>query len=134
MMPRPPAWLAWGLFGLWLAGINITSMLPGEEVDKVMLFEGFDKLLHVGVFFAGGVLLFVALMVTRRLRMSRWRAAVLVVLALGVFAVFDEQRQTGVPGREGANPGDLAANWLGIVASAVCGVAAYERVFRSAAS
>lgn len=113
-------WQAWTLFVFWVLGLQIATSLPGQQVEKVMFFEGFDKLVHFAVFILGGLLLHTALSIGRSTaRWHRWCRTIATVLLLALLGAMDEVRQIWTPGRVGSDLGDFTADFLGAMTAAV---------------
>lgn len=120
--------VSWSLFGLWFATLNVLSSMPIPEMPPALDWSFGDKFAHISIFGAGAFLLAIA-----------WsssspgvplRRFVIVFLLLTAFGVADEFRQLWVPGRMGADPGDMLANLTGSFAGALLAwffIAAFHR-------
>jgi VanZ family protein len=100
---------AWLPVVAYAALIFYFSSRPGRGLPR-WWFMRYDKVLHAGEYFWFGLLIARALWMSGlRLGRAAWAA-----IAIGVaFGVSDEFHQTFVPGRQGNDPGDLAADATG---------------------
>jgi VanZ family protein len=108
------------LASAWLPVIAYAALIfyfssrPGGGLPR-WWFMRYDKVLHAGEYFWLGALLARALWISG-LRPGRAALAGLGIAAL--FGVTDEFHQTFVPGRQGNDPGDLAADATGAAGGA----------------
>lgn len=127
-MSRTAAWL---IFAFWFLGINLLSSLPGSSIPSGPEIPHFDKIAHFVIFFTGSFLLDNALrQAGRPLGFPRFLLAFGIVAAIGIV---DELRQVFTPGRDGACPYDMIANFLGALTGASLSLTAHAsfcRIFR----
>jgi VanZ family protein len=115
--------LLWTLFVLWL-GILFFFSSNESPKDMPTLLPHQDKVIHF-VFYAGGACALAGAMVRSFLLRGAWLlVATVVVLALA--GALDEYNQQFVPGRQGMDPYDWAADIFG----AACGVVILGRLRR----
>lgn len=110
---RSLLFVSWGVFLLWFLVLNILSSIPNPEAPSGFSFPMADKVVHFLLFYFGAASLANAAGLT-------WRGRELVVccvsaLLLIFLGVGDEFRQLLVPGRSGADFGDMLANALGSI-------------------
>jgi VanZ family protein len=108
---------------LYLGLITTLSSQTGKELPQVWWMR-FDKVLHVLEYGGLGFLVSFALGATMRRRLL-W--ATLFGIAFGVI---DEFHQSFVPGRQGNDPGDMAADLVGAFAGALSFSLLQPLVFR----
>ncbi len=114
---KPYRILCWSLFGLWFVTLNIVSSIPFPEVPATLSFKFSDKIAHFGIFGLGAFLLAAAWCASKRgLSVKRF---VNVFLLLTLMGIADEIRQLFIPGRSGADLGDMTANTIGALAGTV---------------
>jgi len=102
--------LLWTLFAVWL-GILFFFSSNESPKDMPTLLPHQDKVIHF-VFYAGGACALAgALVRSFSLRGARLLAATVAVLALA--GALDEYNQQFVPGRQGMDPYDWAADIVG---------------------
>lgn len=106
----------WCLFVLWFVTINILSSLPNPQAPPAFSFPHADKAVHFLMFFSGALVLATAWNAGKNSpRVSRFFWTFVLLAILGVL---DEFRQLAIPGRSGADPGDMIANATGALAGA----------------
>lgn len=111
---KPLSWLA---VAAWAGAVFCLSALSGDEVEKLNIFELWDKAAHFLAFAAGGLLM------AHALRLSSawpWRRIVLAAaLAVSLYGGADEWHQLYTPKRSGADLGDWIADTLGALSGAL---------------
>jgi VanZ family protein len=116
--------LLWALFVIWL-GILFFFSSNESPKDMPMLLPHQDKVIHF-VFYAGGACALAGAL-ARSFGLHGLALVVLTVLALSLAGALDEYNQQFVPGRQGMDPYDWAADILG----AACGVLVLGRLRRA---
>ena len=116
--------LLWALFVLWL-GILFFFSSNESPKDMPTLLPHQDKVIHF-VFYAGGACALAGAL-ARSFSLRGLSLVVLTVLALSLAGALDEYNQQFVPGRQGMDPYDWAADILG----AACGVLVLGRLRRA---
>jgi VanZ family protein len=116
--------LLWALFVIWL-GILFFFSSNESPKDMPMLLPHQDKVIHF-VFYAGGACALAGAL-ARSFGLHGLAMVVLTVLALSLAGALDEYNQQFVPGRQGMDPYDWAADILG----AACGVLVLGRLRRA---
>lgn len=111
--------IAWVLFFSWICGVMVLSSIRGDyfskfDVPRQVWGMGFDKIVHFGLFCAGGILLTTALHLT--FRWSRKTLFMVVVCSLALFGILDELHQLFTLHRSGADVRDWIADTLGATA------------------
>ena len=102
--------LLWALFVIWL-GILFFFSSSESPKDMPMLLPHQDKVIHF-VFYAGGACALAGAL-ARAFGLRGLSLVVLTVLALSLAGALDEYNQQFVPGRQGMDPYDWAADFLG---------------------
>ncbi|BCX49530.1 resistance protein vanZ [Haloferula helveola] len=106
---RPAPWF--GAFAVWFGVLWwLSSGVP--DFPETLQFRSSDKILHIGYFFGGAGLLSAGLFLRHPDAPARKRIVVSVV-ALTLVGILDEFHQSFVPGRQGNDPYDLAADIIG---------------------
>ncbi len=108
--------VCWAAFAGWLAGLWWVSSLPGTVFQSGPDIPYFDKVIHIGFFFVGGLILSAS--VVNTFGWTGWRPALAVIATMAVIGVVDELHQTFTPNRQGGDPGDWMADIAGGVAAA----------------
>ena len=104
---------------LWMVVIFCLSSVPGKHIPKIYLLHQAAHLIEYSVF---GVLLARAL-AHLEIKLNVWTLSLLSVLLIAFFAIFDEWRQSFVPGRTG----NLSTVFFD-TAYAILGVALYDEI------
>ena len=116
--------LLWALFVIWL-GILFFFSSNESPKDMPTLLPHQDKVIHF-VFYAGGACALAGAL-ARSFGLRGLALVVLTILALSLAGALDEYNQQFVPGRQGMDPYDWAADILG----AACGVLVLGRLRRA---
>jgi VanZ family protein len=114
---HPALWLA--AFLLWFGTLWWLSSAarPLHHPPPVPLS---DKILHFGWFFGGAGLLCAFLYRLRPQSRRPLASASFAAIVLVATGVLDEWHQSRVPGRQGNDPADLAADIAGSIAGILC--------------
>ncbi|MBI3195742.1 MAG: VanZ family protein [Ignavibacteriae bacterium] len=99
----------------WAIIIFIASSFPSVRLPKFE-FISVDKLLHIGVFFVLGFLVFRALESNKQEQMKTWKRVVVSSLLSISYGVADEVHQSFVPGRH-LDKYDMLADAIGALAA-----------------
>ena len=116
--------LLWALFVIWL-GILFFFSSNESPKDMPTLLPHQDKVIHF-VFYAGGACALAGAL-ARSFGLRELSLVVLTVLTLSLAGALDEYNQQFVPGRQGMDPYDWAADIFG----AACGVLVLGRLRRA---
>ena len=95
----------------WALVIYAASSIPANDLPNIFLLK-FDKLIHIGIFFVLGVLVYRALEPYIRAERFDWKRAILVVVIVIAYAFSDEFHQSSVPGRS-VDGNDILADTVG---------------------
>ncbi|MBI5217203.1 MAG: VanZ family protein [Ignavibacteriae bacterium] len=98
---------------VWAIIIFIASSIPSVRLPKLELIS-VDKLLHIGIFFVLGVLVFRAFESNKQEPMKTWKRVVLSSLLTISYGVADEVHQSFVPGRH-LDKYDMLADAIGAI-------------------
>jgi len=127
LLRHPGPWF--GAFATWFGVLWwLSSGIP--TVPEVLSFRASDKLMHFGYFFGGAGLLSASLF-TAAPGLADGRRIVVTAVVVGLVGALDEFHQSFVPGRQGNDPADLAADVLGAIAGAFA-FQPFRQMFRSA--
>jgi VanZ family protein len=97
---------------VWAAFIYTASSVPSGRLQWWLLHR-FDKLVHLGIFYVLGLLVYRALHEGNApSTFSSKRVVLMLIIVLG-YGFFDEFHQTFTPGRSGMDLGDLIADVAG---------------------
>ena len=116
--------MLWTLFVIWL-GILFFFSSNESPKDMPTLLPHQDKVIHF-VFYAGGACALAGALVGSFSLRGTWLLAA-TVAALALAGALDEYNQQFVPGRQGMDPYDWAADIFG----AACGVVVLGRLRRA---
>lgn len=114
-LPRHPGFWFAG-FGLWLLALWWISSDVRDLPETGLSFT--DKILHFGWFLGGAGLLSAALYSIRP-ETPALRRIILAVLLVTLIGLLDEFHQSFVEGRQGNDPFDLLADFLGATTGAL---------------
>jgi VanZ family protein len=111
---------------LWLLAILLATLTPGEQLPETPDVIGFDKLVHLGLFF---ILTFLWYRVGRKNRKEKLNKIKFItkylVFGIGI-AILVEYLQRFIPGRS-FDFWDMAANILGGTIGTVCFYILYRK-------
>ncbi|MDP2209292.1 MAG: VanZ family protein [Bacteroidota bacterium] len=96
---------------IWAFLIMIASSIPADKLPNVQIF-GWDKIAHVCVFFIFGILILRSLYHRNKTINSKKQIAMLTVVFVVSFGIFDELFQSIIPGRT-SDIYDLVADAVG---------------------
>jgi len=101
---------------LWAIVVLVLCLIPPSQItsNRVVLFEGVDKLVHTVFYFVFSVLLYDALIRARRTTRPTFSILWRVVLLSTFFALLTELLQWKVFTYRSAEIWDLVANMIGI--------------------
>ena len=83
---------------VWAGIIFYVSSLPSSVLPKIKV-AAVDKVVHVGIFFVFGLLLYRGLHPMQRSTGFEWRRALIALMAVALYGIVDELHQGFVPGR-----------------------------------
>lgn len=83
---------------IWAFLIMIASSIPADKLPTVQIF-GWDKIAHVCVFFIFGILILRSLYHRNKKINSKKQIAMLTLVFVVSFGIFDELFQSIIPGR-----------------------------------
>lgn len=96
---------------IWALLIMIASSIPADKLPNVQIF-GWDKIAHVCVFFIFGLLILRSLYHRKKTINSKKQIAILTLVFVLSFGIFDEVFQSLIPGRT-SDIYDLIADAVG---------------------
>lgn len=96
---------------IWALLIMIASSIPADQLPNVQIF-GWDKIAHVCVFFIFGILILRSLYHRNKPIISKKQIAILTLVFVVSFGIFDEIFQSIIPGRT-SDIYDLIADAVG---------------------
>ena len=128
LVGKPAFWASGYLFwGIVLYFASSLQGVPGPEIPHL------DKIEHAVFFAAGHLVLGLAIATftaTDRVLTNRWRIGVALIVIAGIVGVLDEFHQSFTPGRNGNDPGDIAADVVGGILAAMALPAAWRMLWR----
>lgn len=91
-------------------------LLPSRsfEVDSVKFYEGFDKMVHCGIFFILGILLYWESILKSKRGVNKWLSITKVVVSTVIFAFITEAAQQYLSPTRTADFWDIFADITGI--------------------
>lgn len=82
----------------WAGMIALASSIPAEKLPETILLD-YDKLVHVGIFFIFGFLVYRALEPYTVRRSFSWKRVSIAIIVVVAYGIIDEFHQGSVPGR-----------------------------------
>lgn len=111
LLSRPALWLA--AIVIWVVTIYFLSSTSKTMPEGGFEIPHFDKILHFGYFFGGGIILTTYLLLLKGTAAPIRVRVILPFLFFAVIGALDEYHQTFTPGRSGNDPYDWLADVLG---------------------
>lgn len=102
---------------LWAVFIFVASSIPSNDFPDMSIFQ-YDKLIHIGIFYIFGLLIYRAFNLFWTKAIFSWRKVFFTLLTVTVYGVLDEFHQMFVPGRT-ADVWDATADSLGSILAVV---------------
>lgn len=98
---------------LWATLICVLLLLPSNDFEGIPVFEGIDKIVHLGIFFVQASLLYLGAMVQSNQTVNKWLSVLSVISITAVFAVLTELAQFYFTDSRSADPWDIFADMVG---------------------
>lgn len=114
---------------VWAIIMIILLLIPSNElpdVDELELFPGFDKVVHMGIFFILAVLLYWEAAMKSQWKRNKWNTVLKVVLSTVIFAFLTEEAQRLVSSRS-TDIIDFFADCIGIGMATFAFLLIYKR-------
>lgn len=131
ILNSPRFWLfatiVWAVVLYTLSSFNKTLPEGGPEIPF------FDKILHFGYFFGGGIMLTTHFLLKKGTNASYFWRVRLPLIIFALIGALDEYHQTFTPGRSGNDPYDWLADVLGAAAGILFANRFHSFVTRSSA-
>jgi len=101
---------------LWGAIICILLLLPSNNFNNVPipLFEGIDKIVHLGIFFVQATLLYWEAAIKSKRTANKWLTVLKVIIITGIFACLTELAQNYFTTSRTGDAWDIAADIIGV--------------------
>lgn len=101
---------------VWAILMLTILLLPSRsfEVDSVKFYEGFDKMVHCGIFFILGILLYWESILKSKRGVNKWLSITKVVVSTVIFAFITEAAQQYLSPTRTADFWDIFADITGI--------------------
>lgn len=98
---------------LWATVICILLLLPSNDFEGVPVFEGMDKMVHLGIFFVQATLIYWGAISKSNRRVNKWLCVLVVLSITAVFACLTELAQMYFTSSRSADPWDVFADIVG---------------------
>lgn len=102
-------------------------LLPAKEFSGYPVFEGFDKLVHCGIFFVLTTLLYWAVIHSTDRKANKWITLFTIVTVTVGFAILTELAQKYLSPTRSADVWDIFADAVGLGMSSFAFVLFYKR-------
>lgn len=101
---------------IWAAVILVLLLLPSKDfdVEGVSFYAGFDKMVHCGIFFVLGILLYWESIEKSNRTVNKWSSIAKVVACSVIFAIATEAAQQYLSPSRTADIWDIFADVIGI--------------------
>ena len=101
---------------IWAIVMLILLLMPGNEMpdlNKLHLFQGIDKVVHIGIFFIIALILYWESSLRHPNGEKKWNSLAKIVICTVIFAFLTEEAQKHVSSRT-ADKYDILADCIGI--------------------
>lgn len=112
---------------LWGAIICILLLLPSNNFKGVPVFEGIDKMVHLGIFFVQAILLYWEAAMKSKRKANKWITIAKVLVTTAVFACLTEVAQMYLTNTRSADPWDVFADITGVGMATFAFILLYKR-------
>lgn len=118
---------AWAI--IWAILMLVLLLLPAKnfEVDAVTFYEGFDKMVHCGIFFILGILLYWEAILKSPRTVNKWISIIKIVSSTVIFAFATEAAQQYLSLSRTADVWDIFADLTGIGMATFAFIFLYKR-------
>ena len=114
---------------LWAGIICLLLLLPSKNFNNVSIpiFDGIDKMVHLGIFFVEAILLYYASARMSKFRANPWLVVLKVIFITAIFAVLTELGQLYLTKTRSADPWDVLADIVGVGMATFAFLLIYKR-------
>lgn len=112
---------------LWGGIICLLLLLPSKSFGGVPVFEGIDKMVHLGIFFVQATLLYWEASMKSKRRANKWLTVLKVLFTTAIFAVLTELAQMYLTNTRSADPWDVFADIVGVGMATFAFILIYKR-------
>lgn len=112
---------------LWGGIICLLLLLPSKNFSGVPVFEGIDKMVHLGIFFVQATLLYWEASMKSKRRANKWLTVLKVLFTTAIFAVLTELAQMYLTNTRSADPWDVFADIVGVGMATFAFILIYKR-------
>jgi VanZ family protein len=112
---------------LWGAIICILLLLPSNDFQGVPMFEGMDKMVHLGIFFVEAMLLYFGSILRHKRKANKWYIIAKVIVATAIFAVLTELGQMYLTTTRSGDAWDVFADIVGVGMATFAFILFYKR-------
>ncbi|SKB71918.1 hypothetical protein SAMN05660841_02025 [Sphingobacterium nematocida] len=114
---------------VWAILMLTILLLPSRsfEVDSVTFYEGFDKMVHCGIFFILCILLYWESILKSKRSVNKWLSITKVVISTVIFAFVTEAAQQYLSPTRTADLWDIFADITGIGMATFAFIFFYKR-------
>lgn len=101
---------------IWAIVMLTLLLLPSKnfEIERVTFYEGFDKMVHCGIFFILAILLYWEAILKSKRKINKWNSIAKVVTSTIIFAFATEAAQQYLSPTRTADFWDIFADVTGI--------------------
>ena len=114
---------------IWGAIICVLLLLPSNNFNKVSvpLFDGIDKIVHLGIFFIQATLLYWEAARKSQYKANQWITILKVIITTAIFAVLTEVAQMYLTNTRTEDPWDVLADVTGVGMATFAFLLIYKR-------
>lgn len=114
---------------VWALIMLVLLLLPSKnfEVKSVTFYEGFDKMVHCGIFFVLCIILYWEYILKSKRSVNKWTSILKIVSSTVIFAFATEAAQQYLSPTRTADVWDIVADIIGIGMATFAFVFFYKR-------
>lgn len=114
---------------VWAIVILALLLLPSKnfQVEEVTFFEGFDKMVHCGIFFVLAILLYWESILKSKRTVNKWVSIAKVICSTIIFALVTEAAQKYLSPSRSADSWDIFADVAGVAMATLAFLFLYKR-------
>ncbi len=114
---------------LWALVMLTLLLLPSKnfEVNSVTFYEGFDKMVHCGIFFILCIILYWESILKSKRSVNKWTSILKIVSSTIIFAFITEAAQQYLSPTRTADIWDICADIIGIGMATFAFIFFYKR-------
>lgn len=114
---------------IWAAIICVLLLLPSNNFENVPvpIFQGIDKIVHMGIFFVQATLLYWEAAIKSKRTAHKWVTVLKVIIFTGIFACLTELAQMYLTSTRSGDAWDIAADVIGVGMATFAFILLYKR-------